>query len=155
MEYCYHKNIPVKALTKQTWWIDKYRIPENVSIGFTLTGHDELEPGAATNLERIEAMETLYLEDYTTWASIEPVISIARSMHLIRSITDRCDHYKIGILSGKKYDSDELQDFIRKVNNIIQVNTRVHWKDSLLEQAEVNRKDLPIICVDRDYMWWV
>ncbi len=155
MDYCNYLDIPVKALTKQTWWVGKYIIPNNVSIGFTLTGRDDMELGAATNQERIESMECLYMAGCKIWASIEPVIDINTSIKMIIQTLDFCDHYKIGLLSGKKYDSSELQYFIRAVHNIIPVNgVTVYWKDSLIQQAGIDRKNLPEFCVDRDYRWW-
>lgn len=154
MNYCNTMKIPVKALTKQTWWIDKYKLPKNVSIGFTLTGHDELETGACRSKKRITAMKKLWDKGYTVWVSIEPVIDIQNSLRMIESIRDRCIHYKIGLLSGKKFDADELQWFIRAVHNRVPVNSTVYWKEELLKQAGIDRGELPIECVNRDYKWW-
>ena len=56
MDLCNDMYIPVKALTKQTWWIDEYRLPSNVSIGYTLTGMDDMEKGAASTENRIKAL---------------------------------------------------------------------------------------------------
>lgn len=49
---------------------------ERLKVGFTLTGCDEMEPGASSNAERINAMKELKM--FYTWASIEPVIDIER-----------------------------------------------------------------------------
>lgn len=155
MKFCWDMNIPVKALTKQVWWINQYEIPSNVSIGFTLTGHDELELGAASNFARINTMEYFHGQGYKIWASIEPVIDIKSSLKMIESITDRCDHYKIGLLSGKRFDQKDLQRFIRAAMNRVAVNSTVYWKDELLCQAGITRDELPPGCVDRDYRWWV
>ena len=65
-------HVPIKILTKRSelteftmfnwfwgvWKNDEYK--KYVAIGFTLTGHDVLEPGASTNDERIEAMRKLH-----------------------------------------------------------------------------------------------
>ena len=73
IQYCLLERIPVKVLTKQTWWLEEFLkgfetwIQENIryeckyllAFGFTLTGHDELEPGAAPNKDRIRAMNSL------------------------------------------------------------------------------------------------
>lgn len=156
MSFCWEMNIPVKALTKQTWWINDYEIPSNVSIGFTLTCHDELEPGAATNQERIAAMKYLHGQRYKIWVSIEPIIDLPSSFKMIMKTIKYVSHYKIGLLSGGKPDLIELFEFVHIVNMYIQHNSNanVYWKDSLLEQAGINRKDLPEFCVDRDYRWW-
>ena len=70
-----HKyGVPVKILTKCAGWVDdllywldnsnsdnaEKEWRKNFAFGFTLTGHDELEPGASTNAERIEAMRKLH-----------------------------------------------------------------------------------------------
>lgn len=53
---------PANILTKCTEWIDTdlgdivldgNLFYKNLAVGFTLTGHDELEPNASTNAERI------------------------------------------------------------------------------------------------------
>ena len=157
MNYCKYMDIPVKALTKQTWWLGKYVIPNNVSIGFTLTGHDDMEPGAATNQERIEAMECLYMAGCKLWASIEPVIDIASSIRMIYDTLEFCDHYKIGTLSGAKYDKDDLSDFVHSMATVITGHATVYFKDELLKQAGVSREFINSYwagCVDRDYRWW-
>ena len=157
IKHCSSLDIPTKVLTKQTWWIGEYGIPKDTAIGFTLTGHDELEPGAPTNQERIKAMETLHLQGYKIWASIEPVIDPVSSSWMIYRTKQWVSHYKIGALSGKKYVSSELLAFVDYMNDYIKHRSlaTVYWKDSLLQQAGIDRKDLPEFCVDRDYRWWV
>ena len=59
---CAKNNVPVKILTKTTTYFEQFLSGlidvdwSKIAIGFTLTGHDELEPNASTNAERIEAM---------------------------------------------------------------------------------------------------
>jgi len=90
-----------------------------VSVGFTLTGRDDLEPGASTNLGRIRAMKELHSAGISTWASIEPVIDPDLSFEMIREMAGFCDHYKIGILSGKKsYTPQQIRDFVAKVQSL-------------------------------------
>jgi len=45
---------------------------------------DRWEPGAASPIERIEALEKAHAAGIPTWASIEPVIDPAQSLELIR-----------------------------------------------------------------------
>jgi len=86
---CRRYDVPFKILTKRTdWLIDEFihELKTNGTIwnrepkqhlwafGFTLTGHDELEPGASTNAERIEAIKKLHNSGFKTFASIEPII---------------------------------------------------------------------------------
>lgn len=150
---CILYDIPVKILTKQTWWIDNFKYSNPlVNIGFTLTGHDELEPGCATNEERIKAMKTLKERGYKTWASIEPIIDFKASSKMIIKTWDYCDHYKIGLKSKTKYEQSDISFFVKNANKHLKnKNTKIYWKKELLKQAGINRQDLPINCVDRDY----
>ena len=122
------------------------------SFGFTITGHDELEPGAATNAERIEAMKKLHEAGFKTWASIEPIIDLSKSFEMICHTDGFCELYKIGLQSGKKYDRDELNRF---VEGILRQNgfyeAKIYFKDSLLKQAGISRESLPSNCVTRDF----
>jgi len=107
--------VPVKILTKDASWIDIYGrtmqtflastfFPENISFGFTLTGRDDMEPKASTNLERIQNMRSLHNIGFKTWASIEPVIDWTHANMVVEMSLDCCDHYKIGLRSGVKKD---------------------------------------------------
>lgn len=124
--FCNQNKVPVKILTKRAdWvysfieWIDKsnsdnaeLKWRKLIAFGFTLTGHDELEPGASTNAERIEAMKNLHKAGFKTFASIEPIIDIKSSCEMIDASKDFCDLYKVGLLSGAKYNSFELLHII-------------------------------------------
>lgn len=108
-----YSDVPVKILTKDATFVDyeRFRLnfkdnvfKEMVSIGFTLTGHDEMEPNACSNLERINAMRILHKVGFRTWASIEPVIDWQHSNMVVEMSLDCCDHYKIGLRSGVKKD---------------------------------------------------
>jgi DNA repair photolyase len=156
--YCEQFDISVKALTKQTWWIDRYLeygfntigIPRNVAVGFTLTGHDELELGASTNQERIEAMKKLHNAGLKTFASIEPVIDFESSMDVIVDSLTFCDLYKIGLEAGKSYNIHDLIWFMDDVVRLCK-HYKIYFKDSLLKQAGILRNNLPENCVSRNY----
>ena len=122
--------------------------PHWLSIGFTLTGHDELEPNASTNAERIEEMKKLHDAGFKTWASIEPIISIKDSADMVLKTIGYCDLYKVGLLSGKKYDDIYLRWFI---HNCGKVKSKFYFKDSFLKQAKMTRDILPDNCVDRNF----
>ena len=158
MRFCNEMDIPVKALTKQTWWIGAplYMPPENVSIGYTLTGVDSVEPGAAENLNRIEAMEFLHSLGYTIFASIEPIIDFHDSLLMIIKSVRFVRHYKIGLLSGYKQKRCEVKHFLSRVNSFIKNTSTatVYWKDSILKEAGIERESLPDCCVNRDYKFW-
>lgn len=124
-----------------------------VSFGFTLTGHDGLEPGTSTNQERIEAMRKLHDYGFKTFASIEPVIDFESSLQMIDATKDFCDLYKIGLESGKEKDYHYLKYlnlFIHQILKRYSLN-KVYFKDSILKAARINREDLPSNCVNRDF----
>lgn len=167
-------DVPVKILTKRVDWVDDFISDFNKleyslfsvmypsdpvksrkhlwAFGFTLTGHDELEKEASTNEARSEAMIKLHKSGFKTFASIEPIIDFQRSLEMIVRVLGRCDLYKIGLMSGKKYDKLEVRRFIDSVISITRpINVRVYFKDSILKCAEINRESLPVNCVNRDY----
>lgn len=113
INHCIHNDIPVKVLTKDADFIVYERFMQNyesaafkrlVSVGFTLTGRDDMEPKASSNLERIAAMRSLHNLGIKTWASIEPVIDWLHANVVVEMSLDCCDHYKIGLRSGVKKD---------------------------------------------------
>lgn len=125
---------------------------KHVVVGFTLTGHDELEPNASTNDERIEAMRKLHDAGFKTFASIEPIINFADSVDMISATIGYCDLYKIGLMSGKHYSPAVIREFISTAYSVIKLtNAKVYFKDSLLAQAGISRDSLPSCCVNRDY----
>lgn len=156
---CLNNNVPVKVLTKRTDWLedfeDRVHLPMDhklLAFGFTLTGHDQLEPFANTNQERINAMQKLHDAGFKTWASIEPIIDVESSIDMIDAIRNHVDLVKIGLRSGKKYSSLELVDMIPSVDLLARVfGFKVYYKDSFLFQAKVSRKELPEYCVTRDF----
>ena len=158
-------NVPCKLLTKCVAWTNNPFGPvpflwnnannykNLLAFGFTLTGHDELEPNAATNRERIEAMAKLHEAGFKTWASIEPIIDFDSSWRMIVDSFVHCDLFKIGLESGKKYDKNELIEFIKSVNLFLSdlLKTNIYWKNSLLKAAGIDRDSLPENCVGRNY----
>jgi len=151
-------NIPVKLLSKRTDYVDYFiktieeKCPDKkhlIAVGYTLTGKDNEEPFASPNIKRIEAMEKLYNVGFRTFASIEPIIEIKSSIIMIASSNHCCELFKIGLMSGGKYTKLELQCFIETTNE--KIDTKIYWKDTLLQQAGINREDLPNNCVTRDY----
>lgn len=164
---CRGNNVPFKILTKRTdWLIDQFieELETNGTIwnrepnkslwafGFTLTGHDELEPNASTNQERIEAMRKLHNAGFKTFASIEPIVDLHTSFNMITETDCICDLYKVGLESGKKYDKHDLFSFITGVIKQVEFSgAKVYFKDSLLKQAGISRDELPANCVNRDF----
>lgn len=143
--------IPVIILTKQADWVlneKSLQYPHflsfdevcanspsarDIAFGFTLTGHDELEPGCSSNADRIKAMKILHDKGFRTWASIEPVIDFFSSWQMVQAVAPFCDHFKIGLRTNKKYDTtiDESVTFVNAVRKIANDNhCTVYWKES-------------------------
>lgn len=162
---CICRNVPFKILTKRADWVEPllgYRIgeqkilgpltPNIMAVGFTLTGHDELEPGASTNTERIEAMRKLHDVGVKTWASIEPIIDFESSMAMIEQTIGICDLYKIGLESGKSYNKSQQESFLFKLITLTTKNDlRVYLKASILKDVRYYRENLPNEFVSSDY----
>lgn len=165
MRLCLANNIPVKILTKQTWWVDDFinewrlngtvwnttGFKDKIYIGFTLTGHDELEPGAASTVERILAIRKLYRKGFKTWASIEPVIDFESSKEVINLVADYCHLLKVGLQSGKKYDIVDLQTFVEWLNEL--TGTKIYLKESLLKRSYYKLENLCDHFVDQNYSY--
>jgi hypothetical protein len=121
-----------------------------LAIGFSLTNHDEMEPYASTNAERIEAMRKLHDAGFKTWASIEPIIDFESSWIMVRDTFEFCDLYKIGLESGKTFPKGALRDFMDAVMSFSK-QPKIYFKDNLLKAAGIRREELPKNCVTRDY----
>lgn len=107
-----------------------------IAIGFTLTGHDELEPNADITDSRINAMRTIHALGLKTFASIEPMLDIATANDVITCTLGFCDLYKIGLLSGGKRTIDEidLAHFIPYITEKIgNAGAKVYWKESIYD----------------------
>jgi DNA repair photolyase len=163
MQLCCMASVPVKILTKRTDFaccsgaINGKKVSfaqlfvlfkSTIAIGFTLTGHDEIEPNASPNAERIAAMRKLHEAGFKTWASIEPIIGIYDSANMISKTIEFCDLYKVGIMSGKEYSDVALRWLI---HNCGKTKAKFYFKDSLLKAAGMTREMLPASCVGGDY----
>lgn len=158
---CIDNFIPVKVLTKRADFLNKLDgkwaavhwslstvMKAYIAFGFTLTGHDELEPGASTNEERITTMRQLHEAGFKVWASIEPVVDLESSLSMINKTLRFCDLYKVGLMSGRKYDWRELRGFIFACTSL---GSKFYFKDSFINQAALERDNLPANCVSRGY----
>ena len=120
---------------------------DRLAIGFTLTGHDELEPNASTYAERITAMKWLGRK-YNVWASIEPVIDFPSALAMVyQAVNAGCQHFKIGLLTNntrlvrkdfefgehkfKAYDVIGCLHFIEDVMRMTSGKATVYWKQSV------------------------
>ncbi len=156
--------VPIKILTKCADWVDDFlhwidhsnsdnaarEWRKRFAFGFTLTGHDELEKGASTNKERIESMRKLHYAGFKTFASIEPIIDFVSSYYMIRNTLGFCDLYKVGLLSGGKYDIVEAQTFVEHLSEL-HVMPKIYLKESLQKLTRYSPNELGDNFVTRDY----
>lgn len=139
MLYALDRGVRVRMLTKGRIFepfVESVRqrgLSHLADFGFTLTGCDELEPGAASNSQRIFDMRWLKEAGMRTWASIEPVIDPAKSMDMIEQSLQYCDEYRIGLLSGKKtYTKDDITAFKKEAEDILRrAGKRFFFKNSV------------------------
>jgi len=122
--------IPVWVLTKDATFIHSAPIMtalnniyqdkrSSIHFGFTLTGHDEMEPRASTNDNRIMAMRWMSLMGFSTFASIEPVITWEAAERMVRQSLPYCDHYKLGLRSGVKKDYYDIAESGAAIERIV------------------------------------
>lgn len=152
---CAEHQIPAYVLTKQIEFI-KYQNAWNfdktlVYFGFTLTGMDEQERNAPSTNARLLAMEILQKRGFKSFASIEPVIDLQKALAAIKAAQPYCNLFKIGLLSGKKFDKNKLLDFMYSVHQLTEYKTPIYWKDSVINQLGISRANLPANCVNSDY----
>ena len=149
--------VPVTILTKCVGWLeepytrylwDNPQFKDRLCVGFTLTGADELEPKAASNDERIEAMEKLHDMGVKTFASIEPIIRTQDAIDIIARTARFCDLYKIGVLTGQKKDYNylDIQCFIGSLfaqHCLLKYPPqKVYLKESLVEMSGMTIEEL-------------
>lgn len=153
------RDIPVTVLTKsvEIWndelfyqmrWLREKR--KNIAFGWTLTGHDELEPGAPTNRDRLRDMDIIHRDGFKVWASIEPVIDFRSALEMIAGALDAgCGHFKIGLLTNntrvvkkdfgfgphrfEAYDPAACMSFTGNVMELTEGRATVYWKQSFCD----------------------
>lgn len=150
------QDVPVTILTKMAQWsygissldmIDVGKERGLLCVGFTLTGHDEMEPKADSNAARISAMKLLHDQGIKTFASIEPIIDFDSSLSMIEQTAGFCDLYRIGLRSGVKsdyYDNEKLCFFMGQVEGTLVLKlskAKVYWKESVRERVSFSDPD--------------
>ncbi|AHW58663.1 hypothetical protein SAMN05444285_106104 [Draconibacterium orientale] len=158
-KYAVDFGVPVKILTKMgllafevfddDYTLNAGRDKGMVAFGVTLTGHDELEPNAKSNKERIEMLRTAKKFGYKTFASIEPIIDFRSAKNVIEASKDFCDLFKIGLESGGKYDVLESQNFVEWLNQIKQ--PKIYLKESLQKLSRYTNAELGNYFVESNY----
>lgn len=169
IEYLIIRNIPVTVLTKCTGWLDNTVTVDNIlknenaheflCVGFTLTGEDSMEHGAASNSDRIKAMQSLHVQGIRTFASLEPVIDFELSHKMLEQTCGFCDMYKIGLQSGVSrgtYTSEAVCSFVDRVSAYImahrEFSPKVYWKESVRKYIPKDYACLSLgFCVNSKY----
>lgn len=142
--------VPVKMLTKFTSWVNT---PEGqellakgastglLAVGFTLTGHDELETGASPNADRVAAMKSIHSKGIKTFASIEPVIDQQTSLDMVKAAAGYCDMFLVGLESGPNrhvLTDDEVSNMSHQMIDVVRscgVGS-IYFKSSILKVAK-------------------
>ena len=162
--------IPVTILTKNVHWMqtglwkstlrdlttDYKDIARHLTIGFTITGKDELEPNAPSTEKRIEALRKLHDEyKIKTFVSLEPIIDLHSASEVIRSTYKITDEIRIGAQSPIKkgrYDPDKFVGFVIAVKTLARgLDCRFMVKDSMYKQAETFEGVYRDLCVRKLY----
>lgn len=150
----YHQ-VPVTILTKSVDWLNEklwidtlLRIAAHpdelgryLTIGFTLTGRDDLEPHAPFNDECIEAMRKLNTEyAIKTFVSLEPITGIHDASDVLRSVYSvTLGEIRIGAQSPIKkgrYDPTEFCGLVVLLQCFARNGIRIIVKDSMYKQAK-------------------
>lgn len=158
--------IPVTILTKNVHWMqtglwkstlrdlttDYKDIARYLTIGFTITGKDKLEPGAPSTEKRIEALRKLHDEyKIKTFVSLEPITSIHTASEVIKKTYQITDEIRIGAQSPIKKNRYHVMEFISFVVAVRSLanNLDCHFmvKDSMYKQAETFDDTSCRICV--------
>lgn len=160
------RQFPATILTKNIDWLenDKWKdflepdadYPDNLlrdlTIGFTITGKDELEPNAPSTEKRIEALRKLHDEyKIKTFVSLEPITSIHAASEVIKKTYKITDEIRIGAQSPIKkdrYDSNEFFSFVTAVKFLARdLPCRFMVKDSMYKQAKTFDDAYQDMCV--------
>ena len=160
--------IPATLLTKNVAWLkeDNWKkllkeYPKHIccsthhallTIGFTITGKDELEPNAPSTAKRIEALRKLHDEyKIKTFVSLEPIIDLHSASEVIKKTYKITDEIRIGVQSPIKkdrYDPNEFVGFIAAVKTLARgLDCRFMVKESMYKQAETFEGAYRDLCV--------
>ena len=142
--------VPVKMLTKFTSWVNTTEGQELLAkgastgllaVGFTLTGHDELETGASPNADRVAAMKSIHSMGIKTFASIEPVIDQQTSLDMVKAAAGYCDMFLVGLESGPNrhvLTDDEVSNMSHQMIDVVRSYGvgSIYFKSSILKVAK-------------------
>lgn len=155
-QICQQYGVPVKILTKcdvlkndTAGELIKMPNRELIAIGFTLTGHDVLEPNTSPNINRIAQMKQFRKLGFPTFASVEPIISFSSAKEMIGEAKDFCDLFMIGLDDDKKYNLTEARDFVQWLTYLNR--PKLYLKESLQRLLLCSNKNLNSNFVESNY----
>ncbi len=155
---CQDNNVPVKILTKADIMTNdkkgallKMQKKHLIGIGYTLTGHDKLEPNAYPNKDRIKQMKEYKELGFQTFASIEPIVDFPSAKKVIAASQDFCDLYLIGLNDRWKsrYKVQDAKDFIIWLKGLNK--PKIYLKETLMEFSGYKFNQLGRNFVKYDY----
>ena len=117
------------------------RLKDNIAFGFTLTKHDELEPGASTTGQRIACMNRLHSLGYRTFASLEPIVDPSSTLAVFQRTKGFCDLYKVGLMSGVSKDYYDKAEVRRMAESMAGSGKPVYFKKSLTDYLDLPAED--------------
>lgn len=148
-------HIPVTILTKSTDWLgdDRWKrffdfrkeesdacVKDLLTIGFTITGMDEMETNAPSTQLRIDALKTLHdVCHIKTFVSLEPVVDVMKAIDVMEQVKDIADEIRIGMLSPYKkgrYSEGDLFNLLERAYNFQEFRRKkVFIKNSVVRYA--------------------
>jgi DNA repair photolyase len=169
MQVCHELDVPFKILTKCTDWLQddflkEFEISGTLwgqvpkmdlfAFGFSLTGFDQIEIGAASNEQRIQALKKIKKLGFKTFISFEPVIDFDISLEIIRQSHEFCDFMRVGLLNGPTRDKNpdliKMKEFYETVNSVVNPDIPIYWGDNFVNFLKLDRLEMPSNCVEEE-----
>lgn len=144
IEYAIQRGVKCQVLTKNADFIHEHKLMKvlvdysgmyrkHLAFGFTLTGRDDMEPGASANEERADSMGRLKLMGFRTFASLEPVVDPVSTLAMFNLTKGCCDLFKIGLMSGVSKDYYDKSEVRRMAEAIAESGRPVYFKKSITD----------------------
>lgn len=150
IRYAIQNGVRVQVLTKNAYFAygprsvkqlinEKYR--DMIAFGFTLTGRDDMEPGASTNKERLATLRFLHGIGFRTFVSLEPVIDPESTLNVALKAYAFCDLFKVGLMSGVPLSYYSREAVETMVKGIRMAPEKVYLKRSLTDYLGIPREE--------------
>lgn len=111
-----------------------------IHIGVTLTGHDEMEPNADSNYERMKYLQEMHERGFDTFVSLEPIIDFDSALEMVRRGIDVANEIRIGLMSPAKkgrYARHEMNEFVGNMLFLCYMyHFEIMWKSSFRRLAK-------------------